>query len=232
LGSGCIERFMETILQIFIGASLLIVAIAFAIHLTITKPIKDAAVAAVNAPVKIVGTAADLGKYAIEKAADAFMAIFQSKVSIHSSSVVCDATPIAELAILKRNIREFIDYSNTNLGSTKRIIAEQTFAAKIGFDLAARFSASFDSIDRIIKITLPEPKVLSLESAAPESKYYLEADGIINWTKTEDHHQVLIRLKDQARKSADSALAISDARLMIETRFRDLFSRLVSGLKY
>ena len=34
---------------------------------------------------------------------------------------------------------------------------------------------------------------------------------------------MLIQLKDKARNSADAALAVGDAKQMIETRFRDLF---------
>ena len=95
--------------------------------------------------------------------------------------------------------------------------------AKIGFDLAARFSAVYDATNRVVTITLPEPKILSLESSSPAPNYYLAADGVINKITTEDHRQILMQLKAQARKSADSTLAIGDAKQMIETRFQDLF---------
>ena len=61
----------------------------------------------------------------MNKVSEAFTAIFQSRVNVVASSTVCDATPIAELAVLQRNIREIVDYSKTDLGSNKRIIAEQ-----------------------------------------------------------------------------------------------------------
>jgi hypothetical protein len=95
--------------------------------------------------------------------------------------------------------------------------------AKIGFDLAARFSASYDPSNRVVTIVLPEPKILSLETVNPEANYYLEEDGYLNWLTTADHQLILIQLKEKARNSAESTLAVGDAKRMIETRFRDLF---------
>ena len=125
--------------------------------------------------------------------------------------------------MLQRNIREIVDYKKTDLHSTKRIIAEQAFVAKIGFDLAAKFSASYDPSNRVVTIVLPEPKILSLETVNPEANYYLEEDGYLNWLTTADHQQILIQLKEKARNGADSVLAVGDAKQMIETRFHDLF---------
>jgi hypothetical protein len=75
----------------------------------------------------------------------------------------------------------------------------------------------------VVTIVLPEPKILSLETVNPEANYYLEEDGYLNWLTTADHQQILIQLKEKARKSADSTLAVGDAKRMIETRFHDLF---------
>ena len=46
---------------------------------------------------------------------------------------------------------------------------------------------------------------------------------MINRITAEDHQQILMQLKLQARKSAESTLAIGDAKQMIETRFQDMF---------
>ena len=46
---------------------------------------------------------------------------------------------------------------------------------------------------------------------------------MINRITKEDHQQILMQLKAQARRSAESTLAIGDAKQMIETRFQDLF---------
>ena len=214
---------MNRILSFFIGLSLLALAIGFVIYLNMTRPVEKGAEAAGAFVTHGVDRAADLGKYGMSRAADAFKSIFQSQVNVTASSTVCDATPIAELAVLKRNIREIVDYSRTDLGSNKRIIAEQTFVAKIGFDLAAKFSATYDASNQMVTIVLPEPKVLSLESSNPAPKYYLVESGVINKITTEDHQQILMQLKQEARTSAEAALAIGDAKRMIETRFQDLF---------
>jgi hypothetical protein len=210
---------MNKILAIYVGIALLIVAVAIAVHLAVVRPVTGVMEKTVEAPGKIVGQVFDFGRQGIE----AFKAIFQSQVSVVSSTTVCDATPIAELAVMQRNIREIVDYKKTDLHSTKRIIADQTFMAKIGFDLAARFSASYNPSNRIVTILLPEPKILSLETVNPEANYYLEEDGYLNWLTTADHQQILIQLKEKARNGADSVLAVGDAKQMIETRFHDLF---------
>jgi len=210
---------MHKTLSIFIGIALLIVVAAIAIHLAVVRPVTVVAEKAVEAPGKAVEQVFDFGKHGI----DAFKAVFQSQVNVVSSTTVCDATPIAELAVLQRNFREIVDYKKTDLHSTKRIIADQMFVAKIGFDLAARFSASYDPSNRVVTVILPEPKILSLETVNPEANYYLEEDGYLNKLTTGDHQRILIQLKEEARNSAESTLAVGDAKRMIETRFHDLF---------
>ena len=206
-------------LSIFIGIALLIVAAALAFHLAVVRPVARAVEQSVEVPGKIVDQVFDFGRYGM----DVFRAVFQSQVNVTSSTTICDATPIAELAVLQRNIREIVDYKKTDLHSTKRLIADQTFVAKIGFDMSARFSASYDSTNRVVTIVLPEPKILSLETVNPEANYYLEESGYLNWLTTADHQQLLIQLKEKARNSAEVGLAVDDAKQMIETRFSDLF---------
>ena len=214
---------MNKILSFFIGLSVLALTIGLVIYLTMTRPVETGMETAGTFARRGVDKAVELGKFGMNRVAEVFTAIFQSQVSVVASSTVCDATPIAELAVLQRNIREIVDYSKTDLGSNKRIIAEQTFVAKIGFDLAAKFSAAYDPSNRVVTIVLPEPKILSLESSNPAPNYYLAEDGVINHITAADHQQILMQLKEQARKSAEAAVAIGDAKQMIETRFRDVF---------
>lgn len=214
---------MNKILSFFIGLSLLALIVGLVIYMNVTRPALKGVESVGTFASHGVDKVAELGKRGIDKVSEAFTAIFQSQVNVVASSTVCDATPIAELAVLQRNIREIVDYSKTDLGSNKRIIAEQTFVAKVGFDLAAKFSATYDASHQVVTIRLPEPKILSLESANPAPNYYLAEDGVINRITTEDHQQILMQLKLQARRSAESALAIGDAKQMIETRFQDLF---------
>jgi Protein of unknown function (DUF4230) len=214
---------MNKILSFFIGLSLLALTMGLVIYLNMARPVQKGVEAAGAIARHGIDKATEMGKYGMGKAAEAFSAIFQSQVNVVASSTVCDATPIAELAVLQRNIREIVDYSKTDLGSNKRIIAEQTFVAKIGFDLAARFSAAYDASNQVVTVILPEPKILSLESSNPAPNYYLAEDGVINRITAADHQQILMQLKAQARRSAESTLAIGDAKRMIETRFQDLF---------
>jgi Protein of unknown function (DUF4230) len=210
---------MNKTLSVFIGIALVIATMALAIHLAVVRPVTRVAEKTIEMPVQIVDKVFDFGRQGM----DAFKAVFQSQVSVTSSTTVCDAMPIAELAVLRRNVRVIVDYQKTDLHSTKRIIADQTFVAKIGFDLAAKFSATYDPSNQTVTVVLPEPKILSLETVNPEANYYLEEDGYINKLTTSDHQQLLIQLKEKARSSAETALALGDAKQMIETRFQDLF---------
>lgn len=214
---------MNKILSFFIGLSLLALIVGVVVYLNVTRPAEKGVASVGTFASHGVDKVAELGKHGMDRVSEAFAAIFHSQVNVVASSTVCDATPIAELAVLQRNIREIVDYSKTDLGSNKRIIAEQTFVAKIDFDLAAKFSATYDPTNRVMTIRLPEPKILSLESSNPAPTYYLAADGVINKITAADHQQILMELKAQARKSADSTLAIGDAKQMIQTRFQDLF---------
>lgn len=214
---------MKHSLQVLIGLSLLVLAIAFAIHLTITKPAKELGEEVIHAGERTANHGIDKAADVITQLPDIMATVFQAQVNVSTSSSVCDATPIAELAVLRRNIREIIDYSNTDYYSTKRIVAEQTFVAKIGFDLAAHFSASYNPSNNVVTISLPNPKVLSLEPTSAAPKYYVDDSGIINRLTTDDHNQILIGLKNEAARSADSSLAVGDAKQIITTRFEDLF---------
>lgn len=210
-------------LQILIGISLLVLAVALAIHLTITRPATELGAAAIHAGQQTVQHGIDKTADVLSAIPQAIAAVFQARVNISSSASICDATPIAELAVLKRNIREIVDYSDTDHYSTKRIVAEQTFVAKIGFDLAARFTATFNPSNNTVTIALPNPKVLSLEAQSAAPTYYVDESGLVNWLTTEDRRQILTQLKNEAAHSAESAVALGDARQMIETRFHDLF---------
>jgi len=214
---------MKSGLQILIGISLLVLALALAIHLTVTKPAERLGKAAIRASEQAVTHGIDKTADVLTSIPQIIATVFQARVSVSSSASVCDATPIAELAVLKRNIREIVDYSNTDYYSTKRIIAEQTFVAKIGFDLAAHFSATYNPSNNTVTISLPNPKILSLEPVSAAPKYYMDDSGVLNRLTTEDHRQILIALKNQATASAETTLAIGDAQQMIRTRFHDLF---------
>jgi Protein of unknown function (DUF4230) len=219
--NGFIEP-MNRGLQILIGLSILVLAVAFAVHLTFSNPVKETARTGIQSVKEV--TIHGIDRFA-DVITNCFAEVFHSQVNISSSTTICDATPIAELAVLKRNIREIVVYSNiTYYGyGAKRIVADQTFTAKIGFDLAAHFSATFDPSNNVVTISLPNPKVLSLEPVDAAPTYYAEDSSVLNRLTTADYQIVLVRLKNQAAQSAESVLAVGDAKQMIETRFHDLF---------
>ena len=133
---------MKHSLQVLIGISVLVLAIAFAIHLTITKPARELGEEVIHAGERTATHGIDKTADIITQIPEILATVFQAQVNVSTSASVCDATPIAELAVLQRNIREIIDYSGYRLlqhqadcGSTKRLWPKSALIWRRGFRL-------------------------------------------------------------------------------------------------
>jgi hypothetical protein len=80
------------------------------------------------------------------KAPNRSATIFQKPFSsrrrslVNNTVVLQQQTPILELATLSQNFRHEYEWTNTRLGSTKKIKIKGSFEAKAGFDLNKRFA--------------------------------------------------------------------------------------------
>ena len=90
------------------------------------------------------------------------------EITVNNTVVLQQQTPILELATVSQKFRHHYDWTNTWLGSTKKINIQGTFEAKAGFDLNEKFSVDI-SANRAI-VTLPQPKILSMEPSGIPSR--------------------------------------------------------------
>src|SRR5437870_10153779 len=89
------------------------------------------------------------------------IAHLQPRITINNRTVVDQATPTAELAILERQFKVKREFLHTWAGSSKRIKLSGTFLAKAGFDL--RQDVAVDVRADEIVITLPHAEIVGVE---------------------------------------------------------------------
>src|SRR5438067_6206647 len=89
------------------------------------------------------------------------IAHLQPRITINNRTIVDQATPTAELAILERQLKVKREFLHTWAGSSKRIKLSGTFLVKAGFDL--RQDVTVDVRPDEILIQVPHATVLGVE---------------------------------------------------------------------
>lgn len=141
---------------------------------------------------------------------------FTPEVTVNKTVVLHQQTPILEMAVLAQNFEHHYTWTNTWLNSTKQIFITGTFEAKAGFDLNQKFSIVLKD-DKAI-ITLPEPKILSVESSG--DIMYRDENGVWNWIDAEDRTRATNAFIQDARTFATHAQFVNDAKVQMEQRLR------------
>ena|SRR5688572_7144477 len=168
-------------------------------------------------PQRIAQQAYDGAKQIGKDISDAFQ--FTPEVRVNNTVVLQQQTPIFELATLSQKFRHEYEWVNTWLNSTKKIKITGTFEAKAGFDLHQHVRV--DIIETHAIVTLPLPQLLSLEPAADYT--FEDENGIWNWVDHEDRSKALNAFTQDARKYADQAGFISQAKEAVEERMKTIF---------
>lgn len=145
---------------------------------------------------------------------------FTPEVTIAHTVVLNQQTSIWEIAVLSQNFEHRYTWSNSWLGSTKKIMISGSFDAKVGFDLHEKFSIAVNE-DRAI-VTLPSPRLLSVESKGDIA--YRDEQGIWNWVNLDDRTRATNAYIKDARGYAAQADFIADARTRMEERLRLFFT--------
>jgi len=126
------------------------------------------------------------------------IAHLQPRITINNRTVVDEATPTAELAILERQLKVKREFLHSWAGSSKRIKLSGTFLVKAGFDL--RQDVAVDVRPDEIVIQLPHAEIVGVEE-----KYVdvltLE-NGLWNKITGADLQNELAQLPEMARKQA------------------------------
>lgn len=145
---------------------------------------------------------------------------FTPEVKVENTVVLNHQTSILELAVLTQNFRHQNDYTNTWMGSTKKINISGSFIAKVGFDLNQKFQITIQ--DKKAIVSLPEPQLLSIESGGDIT--YRDENGLWNWVSTDDRTAATNAFIKDAKVYAQQADFIKDARVRAEEQIRKVLA--------
>lgn len=145
---------------------------------------------------------------------------FTPEVKVNNTIVLNQQTSVFELSVLQQNFEHRYVWENSWLGSTKKIFITGTFNAKVGFDLHRKFSITLR--DNKAYVLLPEPRTLSVESRSDIT--YRDEQGVWNWVSVDDRTRATNAFIRDARRYADHATFVSEAKAEMEERLHSLLS--------
>lgn len=143
---------------------------------------------------------------------------FTPEIIVNNTIVLNQQTPVLELAVLNQNFEHRYTWTNTWLGSTKQVFIAGTFDTKAGFDLNQKFSILL--VNDTAYVLLPEPTILSVESKGDIT--YRDEHGIWNWVNPEDRTKATNAFITDARKYAEQAAFVKDAKTNMEEKLKAL----------
>ncbi|MEX2232996.1 MAG: DUF4230 domain-containing protein [Cyclobacteriaceae bacterium] len=143
---------------------------------------------------------------------------FTPEVIVNNTIVLNQQTTVFELSVLSQNFTHRYVWENSWLGSTKKIFISGSFNASVGFDLNKKFSITMRG-DKAF-VTLPEPRTLSVESLGDIE--YRDEQGIWNWVNTDDRTRATNAFISDARRFANQAPFVLDAKKKMEEQLREL----------
>ena len=127
------------------------------------------------------------------------IAHLQPRITINNRTIVNEnASPVAELATLTKNLKVKREFAHTWAGSSKRIKLSGTFLVKAGFDL--RQDVTVDVRPEEIVIQLPHAEIVGVEEQRVDV-LALE-NGLWNRISGADLQNELAQLPEMARKEA------------------------------
>jgi hypothetical protein len=141
---------------------------------------------------------------------------FTPEVKVNSVVVLNQQVQSFELAVISQDFEHRYTWENSWLRSTKKIFISGTFSAKVGFDLHEKFSITLR--DNKAFVSLPAPETLSVESHSDIQ--YRDQNGIWNWVDIDDRTRATNAFISDARRFANRAPFVNDARKAMEDRLR------------
>lgn len=143
---------------------------------------------------------------------------FTPEITVNNTVVLQQQTPILELATLSQKFQHQYEWTNTWLGSTKKINIRGSFDAKAGFDLNKKFSIQINDEKAIVM--LPMPKLLSVESLSDIK--FEDENGVWNWVDMEDRTKAINAFTTDARRYAMQAQFVSEAQQSMEKKLTEI----------
>jgi Protein of unknown function (DUF4230) len=127
------------------------------------------------------------------------IAHLQPRITINNQTVVNEnASPVAELATLTKELKVKREFAHTWAGSSKRIKLSGTFVVKAGFDLRQDVTVNVQPGEIVIQ--LPHAEIVGLEEQRVDV-LALE-NGLWNRISGADLQNELAQLPEMARKQA------------------------------
>jgi len=126
------------------------------------------------------------------------IAHLQPRITVNNRTIVDEATPTAELAILERQLKVKREFLHSWAGSSKRIKLSGTFLVKAGFDL--RQDVAVDVRPDEIVVRLPHAEIVGIEENHVDV-LTLE-NGLWNRITCADLENELGQLPEMARRQA------------------------------
>ena len=151
---------------------------------------------------------------------------FTPEIRVNNTIVLNQQTPVFELAVIEQSFDHRYVWENSWLGSTKKIFISGTFDAKAGFDLHKKFVITLR--DGNAHVTLSQPEILSVESLG--NIVYRDEQGIWNWVDLDDRTRATNAFIRDARRYAEQARFINDAKKEMESRLEILLDPYVDDV--
>jgi hypothetical protein len=142
------------------------------------------------------------------------------EITVNNTVVLQQKSAILELATLSQKFEHRYDWTNTWLGSTKKINIRGTFEAKAGFDLNKKFSIQIN--DNSAVVTLPAPELLSVEPQGDVK--FTDENGVWNWVDAADRSKAMNAFTKDARRYAERGRFIEQAKLEIEKKLKEILA--------
>jgi len=139
-------------------------------------------------------------------------------ITVNNRVVVSESHAIAELATASRTLSTETTLTSTWLHSTKTISVRGVFVGKAGFDLNESVKIDLRTTSKQVTITLPEPKILSVEMT--QSEITDQQGGIVNWLSPDDYQAALKQLNDVAKQQLVASSIQQAAKDEMEKRIR------------
>lgn len=143
---------------------------------------------------------------------------FTPEITVNNTVVLQQQTPILELATLSQKFQHQYEWTNTWLGSTKKINIRGSFEAKAGFNLNKKFSIEIH--DEKAVVLLPKPELLSVESLSDVK--FADENGAWNWVNMEDRAKAINAFTADARKYAAQAEFVTQAQESMEKKLTEI----------
>ena len=152
---------------------------------------------------------------------------FTPEIKVNNTIVLNQQVSEFQMSVLSQNFEHRYVWEHSFLGSTKKIFISGTFRAKVGFDLHRKFSITLRDGEALV--VLPSPEILSVESLGDIS--YRDEHGVWNWVSTDNRTRATNAFIIDARRYANRAAFVSDAKPEMEERLNELLRPYAKNIR-